>query len=421
MGSSRLPGKVLREVLGRPLLQYHIERLQRVQSIDELVVATSTEAGDDAIESFCEATGVACFRGSEEDVLDRFYQCAREMDADIIVRVTSDCPLIDPAIIDLAVESFRDAPRTDYLRTDPARYPRGLDAEVFSRTALEAAWAEAKDGEEREHVTPFLYRNPDRFGLEVFAEKDAHGVEYRLCVDEEDDFRLVSAVLEALYPDNPDFGWRHVVALLSDRPDLVELNAHVHQHMVSQGPGMHLSFRRVREEDAEMLLAWRTRPEITRHMYTDVDHDIEAQRGWIKKCAAAGDFRHFVIQYDESPVGYLSFSDINREQGRCETGFYVAERAPGQRFAGVLDVCMADYAFYRLGVRRIANGVLGGNERSAAFHEKAGFQRLKVNAGQAVKQGRAIDVHVYELTRDAWEARARPFPVAESLAAFSEG
>lgn len=232
MGSSRLPGKVLREVMGRPLLHYHMERLQRADSIDELVVATSTDPGDDAIESFCAAAGVACFRGSEQDVLDRFYQCARDIDANIILRVTSDCPLIDPAIIDLAVAAFRAAGDTDYLRTDPAAYPRGLDAEVFSHVALETAWAEAKDPEEREHVTPFFYRNPDRFSLGVFAEEDAHGVEYRLCVDEEDDFRLVSAVLEGLYPDNPDFGWRELVAFLRARPELVAINAQVQQHVV---------------------------------------------------------------------------------------------------------------------------------------------------------------------------------------------
>jgi spore coat polysaccharide biosynthesis protein SpsF len=232
MGSSRLPGKVLREILGRPLLQYHMERLQRVSSIDQLVVATSTEAGDDAIEAFSAAAGVACFRGSEQDVLDRFYQCAKAYEADIILRVTSDCPLIDPAIIDLAIEAFRSGDY-DYLSTDPTRYPRGMDSEICMRTALEAAWCEATDPAEREHVMPYLYRNPKRFRIGSFAEADAAGAEYRLCVDEEDDFRLVSAVLEALYPDNPEFGWRDVVAFLADRPELAAINAEVRQHVVT--------------------------------------------------------------------------------------------------------------------------------------------------------------------------------------------
>lgn len=233
MGSSRLPGKVLREVLDQPLLKFHIDRLRRSAAIDELVVATSTEAGDDAIADFCAAENVAVFRGSEQDVLDRFYQCARNIDAGIIVRVTSDCPLIDPAIIDLAVAAFRAAPEKDYLRTDPEAYPRGMDAEIFTRAALEAAWAEAKDPAEREHVTPFLYRNPDRFGLDTFAEDNAEGAEFRLCVDEENDFLLVSKVLEALIPENPEFGWRDLVAFLRDHPDLAAINADVRQHLVN--------------------------------------------------------------------------------------------------------------------------------------------------------------------------------------------
>ena len=232
MGSSRLSGKVLRECLGQPLLQFHIERLRKARSIDQLIVATSTEAGDDAIEAFCIEAGVACFRGSEQDVLDRFYQCARGIDAGIIVRVTSDCPLIDPAIIDLAIEAFRTG-NHDYLRTDPTRYPRGLDTEICTRAALETAWSEARDPAEREHVMPFLYRNPARFGLDVFAEADAEGLEFRLCVDEENDFRLVGAVLEALYPDNPDFGWRDLVAYLREHPELAAINADVRQHIVT--------------------------------------------------------------------------------------------------------------------------------------------------------------------------------------------
>jgi UDP-4-amino-4,6-dideoxy-N-acetyl-beta-L-altrosamine N-acetyltransferase len=181
---------------------------------------------------------------------------------------------------------------------------------------------------------------------------------------------------------------------------------------------MHLTFRKVTIEDAAMLLAWRQRPEITRHMYTDVDHDLEAQCDWIERCAAADDFRHFVIEYDGSAAGYLSFSEIDPAKRQCTTGFYLAERAPGQHFAGVLDICMVDYAFHVLDMQRIENGVLAGNERSMVFHEKAGFRRSTTKAGHVVKQGQAIDVHVYALEREDWQARERPFPSEESLAAF---
>ena len=181
---------------------------------------------------------------------------------------------------------------------------------------------------------------------------------------------------------------------------------------------MHLTVRKVTIEDAAMLLDWRKRPEITRHMYTDIDHGIDEQRRWIEKCAAAADFRHFVIEYDGAPVGYLSYSKIDPEKRQCTTGFYIAERVPGQRFAGVLDICMVDYAFQVLDVDRIENGVFEGNDRSMVFHEKAGFKRIATNAGQVVKNGDAIDVHIYALERGDWEARERPFPVQESVAAF---
>lgn len=184
---------------------------------------------------------------------------------------------------------------------------------------------------------------------------------------------------------------------------------------------MHLTFRRVKIDDAEMLLEWRTRPEITRHMYTDIDHGIEAQRVWIGECDAARDFRHFVIEYDGAPVGYLSFSRIDPERRQCTTGFYIAERAPGQRFAGVLDVCMVDYAFRVLDVERIENGVLEGNDRSAVFHEKAGFLSIATLPGHVVKQGVAVDVHVYALERVDWEQKPRAFPLKQSLETFQTG
>lgn len=182
---------------------------------------------------------------------------------------------------------------------------------------------------------------------------------------------------------------------------------------------MHLTFRQVTTQDAAMLLEWRRRPEITRHMYTDIDHDVAAQRQWIGERAVADDFRHFVIEYDGTPAGYLSFSEIDAAKRQCSTGFYLAERAPGQQYAGILDVCMVDYAFHVLNMERIENGVLKGNDRSVVFHEKAGFKRRATKADHVVKRGIAIDVYVYVLTRTDWEARERPFPVAESLAAFA--
>lgn len=230
MGSSRLPGKVLRQCLGRPLLQYHIEQLRKARSIEQLVVATSTEAGDDAIEAFCIEAGVACFRGSEQDVLDRFYQCALAEGAETVIRVTADCPLIDPALVDLLVAGYQAADGAlDYACLDVDRLPRGLDAEIFSFAALQTAWREATRQNEREHVTPFIYGHPDRFELATVCPDNADHGDYRLCVDEQADFDVVSGILRALYQEGASLSWRRITGFLDENPKLKARNQGVQQ------------------------------------------------------------------------------------------------------------------------------------------------------------------------------------------------
>ena len=163
--SRRLPGKVLKPILGRPMLERQIERLRRARRLDGLVVATSTDAGDDAIDALCRSLGVECFRGSLEDVLDRFYRAVLRHAPQSAVRLTADCPLADPAVIDRLVE-LHAAGGYDYTSNTLVRtYPDGLDAEVVALPCLEAAWREAALPSEREHVTPFIYNRPQRFRL----------------------------------------------------------------------------------------------------------------------------------------------------------------------------------------------------------------------------------------------------------------
>lgn len=233
MGSTRLPGKVLRPVKNRPLLQYHLSRLAGAESLDQIVVATTTAAEDDVIERFCRERGVAVFRGSGNDVLDRYYQCATAYDAGIVVRVTADCPLIDPALIDLVVDSYRaQQPAADYVRLNTGYYPLGVDAEVFAFSALEKAWREADQPDFREHVTPYLYKRPDLFLCHAFHESGVEYGGYRLCVDEQPDFDLVKRILEDLYDQNPLFSYLEVVNYLQDRPDLRQINQGVKQRTV---------------------------------------------------------------------------------------------------------------------------------------------------------------------------------------------
>src|SRR5215470_15506655 len=156
MGSTRLPGKVLLDIAGQPMLGRVISRVCRAKTIEQIVVATSTAAADDAVSAFCAERGIVCFRGSETDVLDRYYQAARLVQAKTIVRITADCPLLDPEVIDLTVSRFLEG-GWDYIsNVNPPTFPDGLDTEVFSFAALERAWREATSVTHREHVTPYL-------------------------------------------------------------------------------------------------------------------------------------------------------------------------------------------------------------------------------------------------------------------------
>ena len=232
-GSTRLPSKVLLPLLGEPMLTRVVRRVGRARSLDRVVVATTTLREDDAIVDLCSSERVAVTRGSPDDLLDRYVSAARENDADTIVRVTSDCPLIDPVVIDETVGAFT-AGGVDYASTglEPRTYPRGLDVEVVSRPALERAWREDTDPRWREHATPYIYRHPERFRLlPVAADEDLST--HRWSVDTPDDYELVRRIYDAFGRD--DFGWREVLDLLERHPDWADINRHVVQKAVPPG------------------------------------------------------------------------------------------------------------------------------------------------------------------------------------------
>lgn len=224
--SSRLPNKVLADILGQPMLARQIERVRRATSLDQLVVVTSTAAEDDAIESLCAAIGVACFRGSLDDVLDRFYQAARAYQASDIVRLTGDCPLADPVVIDRVVREHIEQGADFTSNALEPTFPDGLDVEVMRFSALEWAWREARMTSEREHVTPGIYQHPERFSLwpVVQAENQTH---MRWVVDNPEDLSFVRTVYQRLYPGNPVFSSEDILALLQREPELAALNAHI--------------------------------------------------------------------------------------------------------------------------------------------------------------------------------------------------
>lgn len=228
--STRLPGKVLKPILGEPMLVRQIERLRHAKRIDRLLVATSTDSSDDPLAALCERHGISCFRGSLDDVLDRFYRAALSYQPEHVVRLTGDCPLTDPAIID-AVIALHLRESHDYSSSAiDLTFPDGLDAEIMRFACLEQAWREAGLPSEREHVTLFIYRRPERYRIGSYK-----GVcdfsHYRWTVDEPQDFEFVTRIYERLYSENRVFGMDDILALLESDPALAVINAGIERNV----------------------------------------------------------------------------------------------------------------------------------------------------------------------------------------------
>lgn len=221
MESTRLPGKVLADVCGKPMLHYVITRARQAMMLDEVVIATSTQPSDDPIERFCREMLTPVFRGSQDDVLDRYYQAAMRFDASVIVRLTADCPLLDPRVIDRVVEHFRTGSYDYVSNVVECTFPDGLDTEVFRREALERAWREARLPSEREHVTPYIHKHPELFALGgVTNAVDLSGM--RWTVDEPRDLDFVRAVYERAGSEM--ISTEEIVNLLQESPDIAKLN-----------------------------------------------------------------------------------------------------------------------------------------------------------------------------------------------------
>ena len=232
MGSTRLPGKVLLDLAGAPVLARVVNRCRRAATLDDVVVATTTLAADDPIVELCRANNWKSFRGQEDDVLDRYYHAAMQSQAEVVVRITSDCPLIEPEIIDLTVKTFLEHGALDYAGNSlpPRTFPRGLDVEVFSFEALARAWREDTNPAWREHVTPYIYRHPEKFRLHAVI-NDADLSSRRWTVDTAADLAFVRKIYEQFSHDG--FSWREVLKLLEQHPEWLEINRHVVQKEVA--------------------------------------------------------------------------------------------------------------------------------------------------------------------------------------------
>jgi len=229
MSSSRLPGKVMLPLLGESLLYRMIERLKMGRHQSEIVIATSGEKEDDIIEQESFKIGVPCFRGSLNNLLDRHFQAAKLYDADIVLKIPSDCPLIDPRIIDRVLDFYFEHPgQFDYVSNlHPATFPDGNDVEVMTMACIEKTWREASRTLELEHTTPYIWENPDKFkiGNVSWDTGKDYSMSHRFTIDYMADYGFILAVFEELYPVKPNFSCEDILGLLEKRPDIYETNA----------------------------------------------------------------------------------------------------------------------------------------------------------------------------------------------------
>jgi len=232
MGSTRLPGKTLKPICGKPMLELLVERLKR-SKVDDIIIATTVAGTDEVISDLAAEWGVKAFRGSEEDVLSRVLSAAEAFGADMIVEITGDCPLLDPEVVDRCIDCFL-ANDFDYVSNVVQRtYPRGLDTQVFPVAVLQEVSRKTNDPADREHVSLYIYEHPDEYRLgHVLAPPELTNPDMRWCVDTIEDFQLVEGVYEMLYPTNPEFTSLDVMNLLDERPELAAVNAGISQKKV---------------------------------------------------------------------------------------------------------------------------------------------------------------------------------------------
>lgn len=229
-GSTRLPNKVMMPLAGRPLLERMVERVRLASTPSDVVVATTLAPADNPIRDLCDEIGVPCFNGHATDLVDRHYKAALEHRADIVVKIPSDCPLIDPGVIDKVIGYYLDNSRSyDYVSNlHPATWPDGQDVEVVPMNVLEIAWRQASPGYEREHTTPFIWERPEWFRVGNVEWEDGRDLSmtHRWTIDYREDYEFLAAVYDALWsPQSADFGVEDVLDLLERRTEIAEINA----------------------------------------------------------------------------------------------------------------------------------------------------------------------------------------------------
>lgn len=422
MTSTRLPGKVLREVAGRTLLEWHLLRLRRSRRLDRVVVATTVNASDDPIEELCARLGVPVYRGDEHDVLSRYAGAAAAHDAATVVRITSDCPLIDPDEIDRLIEVFIREEAAYASNAHVRRFPRGLDAEVMSRAALETAQRDARERPDREHVTLYLRRQPWLFPhASVVGETDCS--QHRWTVDTPADLELVSRLITGLGAAAAEADWRRILALVEAHPGWAQLNQEVVQKPALVATVPRCAYRclpsqSIRHGDRrlealqpelfEPIRRWRNaqigvlrqqEPLTPEAQQRYVDSVVRPQYGQERPAQVL-----FSYWWQELLLGYGGLVHLDWPSRRGEVSILLdparARDIPVYQsdLAAYLPL-IAGAAFNLLGLERLTSEAYDVRPHHVAVIEAFGFRREGVLRQHVVKDGRRVDALLHGMLR----------------------
>lgn len=356
MGSSRLPGKVLMDLAGRPMLRFMLDRLAPLTTlgVDRVVVATSTDPRDDPVEAAAIDAGLAVVRGSEHDVLSRYVEALDAFPAATVVRLTADCPLADPRLVAAVIGRHREAGADFTCNVLPRTFPKGLDVEVVDAGALRVAHGEAADPVEREHVTPFFYRHPERFGLANLLAPDGLNLgRERWTVDTPADLDFVRSAVAAV--GDPLASWQAILDTVG--PQLLPT------------PGQP-ALRPARPDDAARLLAWRNDPTTVRFSRTGRPVEPDEHDRWLARRLVDPGTRIWIGEVDGEPVGEVRV-DVREGVGEVDVAVAPEHRGRGHAralLAGMEEEMLGDYQ-----VRELVARVHPGNEPSARAFRAAGF------------------------------------------------
>jgi spore coat polysaccharide biosynthesis protein SpsF len=387
MGSTRLPGKVMKLLHGHPVLWHVVSRLSRVSSLDKIIVATTTHPDDNVIEEFCKKESIVVFRGSENDVLDRYYQCAKAYSIDDIVRITADCPLHDPQVIAAVIAEYRKGGYDYVTNSLEIPYPDGLDVEVFSFRSLEDAWRHAKLDSEREHVVPYILNNPSMKKKNVPMNRYPP---YRLTLDYPEDFTFIISIFEGLGTDS--FGLDDIITYLNKYPALLTINQHIvsnegyFQSLIKDAKEAVLQtdrtyLRELTPEDAtDRYCQWLNDPDVNRFLETR-HASIDELRKYVseKKASSNCVFYGIFVKENNDHIGNVKLEPISYDKKEATIGVLIGDRIWwGRGICTEVVRAVVDYAFSAMKLNKISLGVYSENAAAIKCYENAGFSIEKV-------------------------------------------